>query len=182
MWASVCQVHQSKTMSAAEYPFNIVKYIKKTCTVSIPARIANTIHDLFRNFWMLKPFFLDHIHNLLEPDSQVLKICNYETPTREIYHFTYISIQEYMNFMSSSPWSIVTISSFRCVIPTVIVAVLLAGAAGAGLFFLLYYILFLMSGLSTNFQPPSSFHFNSSLLSLDSDAHRLLSVLSRFAG
>ena len=84
--------------------------------------------------------------------------------------------------MSSSQCSIVPISSFRCVIPTVIVAVLLAGAAGAGLFFLLYYILFLMSGLSINFQRPSSFHFNSSLLSLDSDAHRLLSVLSRFAG
>ena len=33
----------------------------------------------------------------------------------------------------------------RCVIPTVLLAVLLAGAAGAGLFFLLYYILFLMS-------------------------------------
>ena len=99
LWASVCQVHQSKTMSAAEYPFNIVKYIKKTCTVSIPARIANTIHDLFRNFWMLKPFFLDHIHNLLEPDSQVLKICNYQTPTREIYHFTYISIQEYISIL-----------------------------------------------------------------------------------
>ena len=55
----------------------------------IPARIATTIHDLFRNFWMLKPFFLDHIHNLLEPDSQVLEKCNYET--RKIYHFTYIS-------------------------------------------------------------------------------------------
>ena len=78
-------------MSAAENPFNIVKYIKKTCTVPIPARIANTIQDLFRNFWMLKPFFLDHIHNMLEPDSQVLKKCNYETLTREIYHFTYIS-------------------------------------------------------------------------------------------
>merc|ERR1711890_205387 len=49
--------------------------------------------------------------------------------------------------------------SKKCVIPTVIVAVLLAGAAGAGLFFPLYYILFLMTYCPWTQMPTGCYQF-----------------------
>lgn len=49
--------------------------------------------------------------------------------------------------------------SKKCVIPTIILAVLIAGAAGAGLFFLLYYILFLMSYCPWTQMPTGCYQF-----------------------
>lgn len=49
--------------------------------------------------------------------------------------------------------------SKKCVIPTVLLAVLLAGAAGAGLFFLLYYILFLMTYCPWTQMPTGCYQF-----------------------
>ena len=62
------------------------------------------------------------------------------------HHTDYTShIMHHASLITHDTSHIICISNFRCVIPTLCLAVLLAGMAGAGIFFLVYYILIMMS-------------------------------------
>ena len=87
--------------------------------------------DVFGILYQIPLLFFDHLQRRLGLDV--------------LLYFVFVFVFFCMFLVFCLKCILFCIKLLRCVIPTVLLAVLLAGAAGAGIFFLLYYILFLMS-------------------------------------